>query len=230
MKGISVELLDFCGSDAAIANSARVSFSQFGEWNSIPDGYSEQKCAKLIKYLADHNHSSPFRHNCITVRCKAPIFLARQLMKHQAGLSWNESSRRYVDSPPEFFFPESWRSRPEGSLKQGSGDKVVELLTREKLWNESPQEAYFDHISTSLSLYEDMISSGVAPELARMVLPQSMLVDWVWSGNLLAFAHCYNLRIKENAQIEAQEFAKELDKVISLLFPVAWKHLTEQSK
>ena len=222
MKGISVELLDFCGSDAAIANSARVSFSQFGEWNEIPEGYSEAKCEKLIKYLASHNHSSPFRHNCITVRCQAPIFLARQLMKHQAGLSWNESSRRYVDSPPEFFIPEQWRSRPEGSLKQGSGgvlSKGTEAIV---------VDTYATILNYSETYYNQLLELGVAPELARMVLPQSMLVDWVWSGNLLAFAHCFNLRIKENAQIEAQEFAKELDKVIAPLFPVSWKALTQE--
>ena len=229
MKGISVELLDFCGSDAAIANSARVSFSQFGEWNEIPEGYSEGKCEKLIKYLASHNHSSPFRHNCITVRCQAPIFIARQLMKHQAGLSWNESSRRYVDSEPAFFTPDKWRSRPEGSLKQGSGSEEIETLFRtlgDLGYTDTTAIAYEEHIQSSVELYNDMLSSGVAPELARMVLPQSMLVDWVWSGNLLAFAHCFNLRIKENAQTEAQEFAKELDKVIAPLFPIAWQALT----
>lgn len=236
MKGISVELLDFCGSDAAIANSARVSFSQFGEWNEVPEGYSEGKCEKLIKYLASHNHSSPFRHNCITIRCQAPIFIARQLMKHQAGLSWNESSRRYVDSEPAFFYPEQWRSRPEGSLKQGSGSDEVTMLhvkdVAEGDWGSvSIMNEYNNHIHRSALLYNEMLSSGVAPELARMVLPQSMLVDWVWSGNLLAFAHCFNLRIKENAQIEAQEFAKELDKVIAPLFPIAWQALTgEQHK
>lgn len=228
MEGISVELLDYCGSDEAVANAARVSFSQFGEWNSVPEGYTKAKSDKLIKYLAEHKHTTPFRQNCITVRCKAPVFLARQLMKHQSGLTWSEASRRYVDTPPEFFFPESWRNRPEGSLKQGSGTDNVEILHRGDhtySWSEKTTEAYFDHITDCMNLYQDMLDNNVAPELARMVLPQSMVVDWVWSGNLLAFAHCFNLRIKENAQIEAQEFAKELDKVIALLFPVAWPAL-----
>lgn len=233
MKGISVELLDFCGSDEAVANAARVSFSQFGEWNSIPEGYTKAKSDKLIKYLADHKHTTPFRQNCITVRCKSPIFLARQLMKHQSGLTWSESSRRYVDSPPEFFFPDEWRNRPEGSLKQGSGSGVVETLHRgdeSYSWVEKTSEAYFDHISDCMNLYQDMLDNDVAPELARMVLPQSMIVDWVWSGNLLAYAHCFNLRIKENAQMEAQEFAKELGNVIAPLFPVAWSALTGVNK
>lgn len=232
MQGISVELLDYCGSDAAIANSARVSFSEFGEWNSIPEGYTEAKCEKLIKYLAAHQHSSPFRHNCITVRCQAPIFIARQLMKHQAGLSWNESSRRYVDSEPQFFIPEQWRSRPEGSLKQGSGTEwsLPYFWTEEKEGVDVPiEEVYNYHIEQSLQLYSDMIEKGVAPEMARMVLPQSMLVDWVWSGNLLAYAHCFNLRIKENAQIEAQVFADELGSVLEPLFPVSWRALVGQN-
>lgn len=229
MEGISVELLDYCGSDEAVANAARVSFSQFGEWNSVPEGYTKAKADKLIKYLADHKHTTPFRQNCITVRCKAPVFLARQLMKHQSGLTWSESSRRYVDTPPEFFVPEKWRSRPEGSLKQGSGTDwgLPYFWTEEKEGVDVPiEEVYQWHIDQSLQLYNDMISKDVAPEMARMVLPQSMIVDWVWSGNLLAFAHCFNLRIKENAQIEAQEFAKELGKVIAPLFPVSWSALT----
>lgn len=231
MEGISVELLDYCGSDEAVANAARVSFSAFGDWNSIPEGYTKERCAKLIKYLASHKHTTPFRQNCITIRCQAPIFLARQLMKHQSGLTWSEASRRYVDTPPQFFIPEKWRSRPEGSLKQGSGDDEVVLLERgDKLysWSESVNEAYQDHLSTCLELYEDMLKNNVAPEMARMVLPQSMLVDWVWSGNLLAFAHCFNLRIKENAQIEAQVFAEQLDKVLAPLFPVSWQALTKK--
>ena len=229
MQGISVELLDYCGSDEAVASAARVSFSQFGEWNSIPEGYTKERCDKLIKYLASHKHTTPFRQNCITIRCQAPIFLARQLMKHQAGLTWSEASRRYVDSKPEFFIPEQWRSRPEGSLKQGSGAEwsLPYFWTEEKEGVDVPiEEVYSYHIEQSLHLYNDMIEKGVAPEMARMVLPQSMLVDWVWSGNLLAYAHCFNLRIKENAQIEAQVFADKLGKVLEPLFPVSWKALT----
>lgn len=219
MQGISVELLDFCGSDEAVASAARVSFSQFGEWNSIPEGYTKERCDKLIKYLASHKHTTPFRQNCITIRCQAPIFLARQLMKHQAGLTWSEASRRYVDSKPEFFIPEQWRSRPEGSLKQGSGDVIYDSEGLN-------QNCYIPLVEKCLEVYTNLIESGIAPEMARMVLPQSMLVDWVWSGNLLAYAHCFNLRIKENAQIEAQVFADKLGKVLEPLFPVSWKALT----
>ena len=233
MQGINVELLDFCGSDEAVANAARVSFSQFGEWNSIPEGYTKAKSDKLIGYLAEHMHTSPFRHNSITVRCQVPIFLARQLMKHQAGLSWNEISMRYCDKPLGFFTPEEWRCRPDKSLKQGSGDGLVDMLLRGDEsygWTEKTTTAYFDHIAECVNLYEDMLANNVAPEMARMVLPQSMLTDWVWTGNLMAFSHVYNLRVKENAQVEARVFAKALGDVIEPLFPVAWKALTGGSK
>ena len=230
MEGIKVELLDYCGSDAAVANAARVSFSAFGEWNEIPDGYTKAKSDKLIGYLAEHEHTSPFRHNSITIRCQAPIFLARQLMKHQAGLSWNEISMRYCDKPVGFFIPEEWRSRPDKSLKQGSGNGVVETLNRDDYGLVTTLSAYQDHIKHCTSLYEDMLSNNVAPEMARMVLPQSMLTDWVWTGNLMAFSHVYNLRSKENAQVEARVFAKALSDVIEPLFPVAWKALTENTK
>lgn len=226
---MKVELLDYCGSDEAIANAARVSFASHDDWNTVPTGYTKEKAAKLIKYLADHEHTSPFRHNSITVRCKAPVFLARQLMKHQVGLSWNEESRRYVDTPPEFYTPSVWRSRPDGSIKQGSGDDVitsVELMYGEQMWHETPQELYEVHIADSVRLYEDMLESGIAPEMARMVLPQSMYVTWVWTGSLLAFSHVFNLRIKPNAQVEAQEFAAKLGDVIQPLFPISWTVLT----
>ena len=233
MEGISCEYLSHTGSDNAIANVARVSFAGGENWDELPEGYSEEKSEKLIKYLAKHEHTSPFRHNAIVIRCKAPIFLARQLMKHQVGMSWNEVSRRYVDSVPEFFSPESWRSRPEGSLKQGSGEEAVEDFawfnhTKCELDHCEPQQAYRKTVEMCLSLYNDMLDAKIAPELARMVLPQSMVTEWVWTGSLMAFAHTYNLRIKENAQVEAQEFAKELDRIIRPLFPVAWECLTSK--
>jgi thymidylate synthase (FAD) len=228
LEGIKVELLDFCGSDEAVANAARVSFSAFGEWNGIPEGYTKAKADKLIGYLAEHQHTSPFRHNSITVRCQAPIFLARQLMKHQAGLSWNEISMRYCDKPVGFFIPEEWRSRPDKSLKQGSGNKIVTHLNENKDSDFTIDLDYTHHLECCVNLYQEMLDSGVAPEMARMVLPQSMLTDWVWTGNLMAFSHVYNLRSKDNAQLEARVFAEQLNNVIEPLFPVSWKALTEQ--
>lgn len=228
MEGIKVELLDFCGSDEAVANAARVSFSAFGEWNGIPEGYTKAKADKLIGYLAEHQHTSPFRHNSITVRCQAPIFLARQLMKHQAGLSWNEISMRYCDKPVGFFIPEEWRSRPDKSLKQGSGDGIVTSISLDEEVSVDIEGEYAFFLRTALELYHNLLDADVAPEMARMVLPQSMLTDWVWTGNLMAFSHVYNLRSKDNAQLEARVFAEQLNSVIEPLFPVSWKALTEQ--
>lgn len=212
-----IELLMNVGSDNTVANTARVSMELNGIWDAMPNGYSEEKRDKLIKYLATHKHTSPFRHTSITLRCKVPIFLARQLGKHQVGMSWNEVSRRYVDEQPEFFYPEFWRERPVGSIKQGSGDKSE--------YSDYLQDAYDKLLSHAKDLYEEMLALGIAPELARMILPQSMQTEFVWTGSLMAFAHVYNLRAESHAQLEAQEFAKELDKLIRPLYPVAWRAL-----
>jgi thymidylate synthase (FAD) len=225
LEQIKVELIDYMGNDLSTVNSARVSFdkeSYFEECND--DGcFLADKDIKLIKYLADHKHMTPFRHNQIQLRCHAPIFLARQLGKHQAGLSWNEVSRRYVDTPPEFYVPDEWRGRPDGSIKQGSSsNKVVnDFYCR---------DIYAEHLASSIKLYNSLMDNGskygVSPEMARMVLPQSMMTTWYWTGNLLAFTHVYKERISEGAQLEARHFAKELDKIIAPLFPVSWKALT----
>jgi thymidylate synthase (FAD) len=213
MNQIKVELIDHMGSDLSVVNSARVSFDK--EVDCV-----EAKDEKLIKYLADHRHVTPFRHNQIQIRCHAPIFLARQLGKHQAGLSWNEVSRRYVDSEPEFYIPDEWRGRPDGSIKQGSG----EILPA---YHKENYEVLIKHL---LDEYLVMVSDNVAPEMARMVLPQSMMTSWYWTGNLLAFAHVYKERIAEGAQLEAQYFAKELDNIIRPLFPVSWAALVGDEK
>ena len=456
-----IELLDHTGTDMTIANSARVSFADFGNWNGCPEGYSEERAEKLIGYLAKHKHLTPFRHVYVTIRCKAPIFIARQLGKHQVGLclhedtqvtvikqnkgasngkkyytmkelfkmwdgqikyqggkkgkmnvqdhrvrvyneetqrfetskildvidsgikkmfeitdeagntiraskdhkfltmngwkrleelsvgdylirddvgesfgatpplkrgldkairnhfkaqaepvcercgaaddlevdhvisvaqdpslakdfgnlqilckschaaksanervskttllpkmipivsiteagesqcydlsmenihnfmgngfvvhnSWNEVSRRYVDSDFEFFYPKEWRGRPDGSIKQGSAGVVTDTRV---------QAGYKAVVDASFEQYELMLECGVAPEQARMILPQSMLTTWVWSGSLLAFAHVYNERSAQGAQLECQEFAHKLDEIITPLFPIAWKALTNK--
>ena len=223
---IKVELIDHMGSDLSVVNSARVSFDKQVE--KVSDGD-----VKLIKYLANHKHMTPFRHNQIQIRCHAPIFLARQLGKHQAGLSWNEVSRRYVDSEPEFFIPDEWRGRPDGSIKQGSGG-VVEYLKGwssivgvSSQWDMSTNIAYDHFISVVEDMYREFLEAGVAPEMARMVLPQSMMTSWYWTGNLISFAHVYKERIAEGAQLEAQWFAEDLDKVIRPLFPESWSALVD---
>jgi thymidylate synthase ThyX len=361
MKGIEITLVDKMGSDASVSNSARVSF------NKWKDEFDEQD-EKLIKYLASHKHMTPFRHTQVQLRCKAPIFLVRQLGKHQAGLSWNEVSRRYVKTEPEFFFPEEWRSRPTGSVKQGSGteklpspdfkegfcihcgseivdtkrtqgggrrkkycsvqcksdftnkhrnpykakfdnaktramregkewdlnfdtfefpeyckylglklnydqgngvilpespsfDRIdsskgyvegnVEIISNRanSMKNDAPideqikmaeavllrykgyipdyEHSYEGVVKKSADLYQKMLQAGYAPEQARMVLPQSMLTEWIWSGNILAFAHVYRERIADGAQEEAKAFAKILDSVIRPEFPVAWGALVD---
>lgn len=212
---ISVELLEVGGGDLSIVNAARVSFNK--EAVTL-----EEKDAKLINYLAEHKHMTPFRHNYIKVRCKVPVFLARQLAKHQAGLSWNEVSRRYVDDGLEFYYPDAWRLRPEDGIKQGSGDVAPD--------NEMIKNAYEIFINDVQGMYYNLLEmGGIAPEMARMVLPQSMMVDFIWTGNLLAFAHVYNLRSGEGAQVEAKDFANKLKDAIAPAFPVGWAALTENN-
>lgn len=214
MSSISLEYLGHLGCDLTVANTARVSF---GKWKQEFD----EKDAKLIDYLARHEHTSPFRHTAVQLRCKAPIFIARQLGKHQAGLSWNEVSRRYVDDNFEFFVPDSWRSRPDGSVKQGSG---VDL---DQFYQDTFSHYYEKHVEDSIVLYECLIKNGVAPEQARMVLPQSMMTEWIWTGNLFSFFHVYRLRIDTHAQKEAQEFAEKLGVVMQDLFPHCWSALND---
>lgn len=210
MEKISVEYINHMGDDMMIANVARVSFNKWKE------GVADEGDKRLIKYLAEHEHTSPFRHNAITIRCEAPIWLARQLGKHQVGMSWNEVSRRYVDTGIEFFVPD-YRERPEGGIKQGSGGEHKAA----KEW----AMATWAHHEASLKLYDAMIEDGIAPEQARGVLPQNMMTTWIWTGSLMAFSHLFKLRVDGHAQVEAQTFAKEVDRVISELFPVSWGYL-----
>ena len=215
-----IELVDVMGDDLAVANAARVSFDK---WKEEFEGSDE----KLINYLAKHEHTSPFRHPQVSIRCKAPVFLARQLGKHQVGLSWNEVSRRYVDDRPEFYEPAIRRAKPEGSIKQGSGSEEVASMESPYTFNKnvSVDTVYSTLLGDCIAVYDEMLEAGVAPEMARMVLPQSMLTSWVWTGSLLAFFHVYRLRSDGHAQVEAQEFAKELDDIMKEQFPVAWEAL-----
>jgi thymidylate synthase (FAD) len=228
---IKVELVDYMGDDLSTVNSARVSFDKVSDWEWISaSGNTEtaemyKNDIKLVKYLADHKHLTPFRHNAIQIRCTAPIFLARQLGKHQAGLSWNEVSRRYVDTPPEFYTPDEWRGRPDGSIKQGSSGVVTHCDDYYYGECEPIISVVNDLLLHNQYVYRSMLKAGVAPEMARMVLPQSMMTTWIWSGNLLAFHHVYKERIAEGAQLEAKHFAKELGVILEQLFPVSFKAL-----
>ena len=233
---IKVEYIDHMGSDLSTVNSARVSFDKESDFDADAEEYGvlKQSDVKLIKYLAKHKHMTPFRHNQIQIRCHAPIFIARQLGKHQAGLSWNEVSRRYVDSEPEFYIPDEWRGRPDGSIKQGSGGRGLEYAIEAYAGCCDDGEAKYAEID-----YEDILqiclewyrcNSHLAPEMTRMVLPQSMMTSWYWTGNLLSFAHVYKERIAEGAQLEARYFAEELDKIIRELYPIAWSALVDGDK
>lgn len=218
MNHCTVELVDFMGDDLRVANVARVSFDKWKE-------EFDEKDVKLIDYLARHEHTSPFRHVQVSVRCTAPVFLARQLGKHQVGLSWNEVSRRYVDVGLEFFVPDSWRSRPTDGMKQGSGSSGVESMPRFSGRPSTPQEEYETFLRLAGRVYDNMLKANIAPEMARMVLPQSMMVSWVWTGSLASFFHIYRLRAEAHAQKEAQDFAQLIEEVVQPLFPHSWAAL-----
>ena len=213
---MKVDMIDSMGSDLSVVNAARVSFHKESRWNKcveLSNKYElSDKDEKLIKYLAEHNHWSPFSHASLQFRVKAPIFVARQLVKHQVGLAWNEVSRRYVDDEPEFYMPHVWRKRPNKSIKQGSSDETI----------------IYDIASTMqyvLQTYKNLLEANVAPEMARMVLPQNMYTEWFWSGSLYAFARVCNLRLKEDAQAETREIAEQIKNLTENKFPISWKYL-----
>ena len=210
---MKVQYINHMGDDLSVVNSARVSFGKKSDY--MPRVHMgepkvlQHKDEKLIKYLAEHQHKSPFNHAFATFHVKAPIFVARQLQKHEY-MPWNEISRRYVDSEPEFYEPDVWRGR-SADKKQGS-DGVVDTKTR-------PTNQY------ALETYRNLLADGVAPEQARMVLPQSMYTEWYWSGSLYAFAKMCSLRLKEDTQLETQEIAKQISDEMAMLFPVSWEAL-----
>lgn len=221
-----VELLDWMGDDLSVVNAARVSFHKESEWEYVEDRHDghgdpflSEKDEKLINYLARNGHWSPFAHTAVKFRIAAPIFVARQLVKHQVGLVWNEVSRRYVDDEPVFYIPKEWRGRPINS-KQGS-DGILD--------NEQP-EIVFDQTmqwvsSQALNAYQDMLATGLAPEQARMILPQNMMTEWIWTGSLYAFARVCRERLDPNAQKETREVAEAIDKECEGLYPVSWNAL-----
>ena len=221
---MKVEYVDHMGSDINVVNAARVSFAKETQ------EFDLEKDSKLINYLAKHNHWSPLAHTSVSIRVKAPIFMARQFVKHQIGLVWNEESRRYIDDEPEFYKPVIWRGRPE-NVKQGSSDSEVKILR----WNDYEGDQYADNVYNNLIenckyIYDNMLESGVAPEMARMVLPQSVMTNWIWTGSLVAFARVCKLRLDSHAQKEAQELAQLINDVVAPLYPVSWGALMEHTK
>ena len=212
---IKAELIDHLGSDLTVVNSARVSFSKT---SVLEDGVLSGPDTRLITYLAKHNHFTPFTHPQITLRETVPIFVARQRFKHVVGFTYNEVSRRYVDDAPSFYMPEVWRSRPEGSVKQGSGTDHPDQSYIQSLYAHTVQIAW--------ETYDNLISRGVAPEQARMVLPQSMLTSYYVTGSLAAFARAYKQRADSHAQQEIQDLAAQWNTLISPKYPVSWAALT----
>jgi len=235
---IEVILKDRMGSDLTVVNAARVSFDKESEWaspawsvmmNGKPEGILSKGDERLISYLAKHNHWSPFGHASMQFRIKAPVFVARQLVKHQVGLTWNEVSRRYVSYDPSIYYPDVWRAAAEDK-KQGSDDeKSIEWIKDSYPDDEDVMVAtlYSNAIKLALKTYDALIEGGVAPEQARIVLPQSMFTEWYWSGTLYAFARVCNLRCKPDAQYETRLVANEIDNIAGELFPVSWEKLRE---
>lgn len=222
---IAVTLLDHMGSDLTVVNAARVSFDKESdfEWDQ------DERCAilsdadtRLVKYLAKHDHWSPFAHTSVQFRVKAPIFVARQLVKHQVGGVWNEVSRRYVDSEPEFYLPAEWRSRPEGSVKQGSGAPVDAQILVDAVVKKVNKEA--------LDTYNALLAYGVAPEMARMVLPQNTMTEWYWTGSLMFWARVCRQRLDSHAQEESRQVALLVSHHMRELFPVSWDVLMNPKK
>ena len=210
---IKATLIDHMGTDLSVVNAARVSFGKSSTFDGRVGGPNVLKVAdvKLVKYLAEHEHFSPFGHCFASFHVKAPIFVARQLVKHKF-LRWNEISRRYVSDNPEFYRPDEWRGKSDNK-KQGSAG-VVEV---EDVLEETHGQA--------LVTYQELLDKGVCPEQARMVLPQSTMTEWYWSGSLDAFADMVKLRVSGDTQKETRDLAWQIDEAMLKLFPVSWDAL-----
>jgi thymidylate synthase (FAD) len=207
---MEVTLLDTFGDDLTVVNAARVSFAK--ESTEMKPGDE-----KLIKYLADHHHVTPFFHPQVRFRLKMPIFLAREWYRHQIGFARNEVSRRYVDTPPEFWEPSNLRQRDTNKKQGSSSNTIVE--------NEVFVEAIQDHHQNCLDLYNGMLKAGVCPEQARIVLPQSMMTEFIETGSLAVYARLCKLRTDPTAQLEIQELAQKVSDMLKEKFPVSWSAL-----
>jgi len=239
---IKATLIDFMGSDLSVVNAARVSFGKESEWkNNLGILELSKGDAQLIFYLAKHKHMSPFGHAFVSFHIKAPIFVARQLVKHKF-LRWNEISRRYVSDTPEFYRPDQWRGKSDDK-KQGSSDDTLSNLEGIPMYGLTVNKEVYQnrhrkghrtigtqHMANLVNqkayhLYNNMITAGVCPEQARMVLPQSTMTEWYWSGSLDAFADMCILRCKDDTQEETRQVADQISKMMEGLFPVSWDAL-----
>jgi len=222
---IEVTYIDHMGSDLSVVNAARVSFGKESLWNwskelesGTGDGRTlKERDTKLIKYLAKHRHMSPFGHAFASFHVKAPIFVARQLVKHKF-LRWNEISRRYVDDKPEFYVPDEWRGRSADKKQGSSGQVTSECII---------YDFHYYGMEQPLRLYQSLLDDGVAPEQARIVLPQSTMTEWYWSGSLDAFIDMCNLRCKDDTQYETRLVADYIRVEMMKLFPVSVEALVK---
>lgn len=243
----SATLLDHMGTDADIVKAARMSFNDYDQdlsdkgmlslLNYLARGIKDSEWIELLRKLQlgtvvvseaqellksirkQKTHWTPFAHTTIKLKCAAPIPIRTQAFKHKTGLVENEESRRYITTTPEIYLPD-FRYKPEGSIKQGSGKLHV--------YNEAWQEAYMDSVHHAVQVYEDMLTDNVCPEQARFVLPQGAIVNWVWTGNLFAFANYVETRLDPHAQSDGYPFAKDIDAICRQLFPMAWPALIDQ--
>lgn len=215
MVDLAVTYIDHSGSDLMTVNAARVSFDKRHEQ------FHPAQDARLIRFLARHNHISPFNHSFITLHVKAPVYVARQLVKHKF-MPWNEMSGRYVTFDPEFHSPANFRAKAEDK-KQGSGDVITgpNAAVLDVMFDVNHQEC-FDRYQKALEL-------GLCEEQARSLLPLDLMTQWYWSGTLGAWASMYNLRAKPDAQEETREIAILAGDIIAPLYPVSWQALTEDA-
>ena len=220
---MKAQYIDHMGDDLSVVRAAKVSFADDGTVQKYIDDIDAQKLGcrshtALIRYLAKHNHWTPFGHTAITLRMTAPVPIRTQCYKHKVGFCENEESRRYISSKPELFVPKRFRLKPEGSVKQGSGGEHPE--------SERLEMYYRDSCERAIDLYTWMLEEQVCPEQARMVLPQGVEVNWYWTGSLSAYARFVNQRTDPHAQQEVQELAQQVASIIAPLYPVSWQELT----
>jgi len=217
---IKVTYIDHMGTDLTVANAARVSFGKTSEMEDDPWGppVLKGKDDKLIRYLAKHKHISPFGHCFASFHVKAPVFVARQLVKHKF-LRWNEISRRYVKDSPEFYQPKLRAAAKD--KKQGSGDPLILSIQQDEVIQQVHNQA--------VKQYRYLLQTGVCEEQARVVLPQSTMTEWYWSGSLDAFADMCKLRCASDTQYESRLVADNISNTMSELFPVSWDALTENA-
>ena len=227
---MEVKYIHHAGDDISVVNAARVSFAKESGWDIVPFTFESEdgdllstghlkrltdRDEKLIRYLHKHKHKSPFNHAFLTVRVSAPMFVARQLVKHKF-MPWNEVSRRYVDFEPEVYGPNEWRSRSDDKKQGSSEDDTMEV---------GPD--YVEFVSDALAYYQSLLDSGVCPEQARMVLPLSTYTEWYWSGTLGAFLDMLKLRLAPDTQAETRQVAQDVATIVKDYFPNCYRIVIE---